>query len=481
MSPAALRISLLSPPCVDARQTPTRRACEAAKYFGLDLESRSLGAIAPTAPTGRKPLLLAPGRIALLTGPSGGGKSTLLRQMTRAARQSLYPSWRIVDPSAVSFRAGAVVDQVGRDAREAVHLLAFAGLAEARKLVARPAALSDGERWRLALARAFDQSATTARKDKLTLLVIDEFAATLDRPTARSVAALVRRFIAQSDRIAAVVATSHDDLERALAPDVVVRTSLFAPPRIEERVLADCKQQFLRLRIDQGSIADYDALAPMHYLGGRPATWPKVLRALAPTGARGEQTLAGALVVSMPTLHGRWRALAWPGRYSLSDVQDKRAAAYRLNNELRCLSRVVVDPRFRGQGVATRLVRAYLRNPESLHTEAIAAMGRFASFFVRAGMTAYPLIASRRDLRLLDALNCTGVAPWRLAQPGSAWRRAIDGAGEAFMIRETRIWARAAGASASLVDAPAADVFRIAARRIAFAPIAYAHAAQPAV
>ncbi len=80
-----------------------------------------------------------------------------------------------------------------------------------------------------------------------------------------------------------------------------------------------------------------------------------VLRALV------EQQLAGVLVVSMPTLNGRWRHAAWP------DVDwaagGRTAAARRLNLRVRTISRVIVEPRCRGMGVATKLVRSYLAGP----------------------------------------------------------------------------------------------------------------------
>ena len=55
------------------------------------------------------------------------------------------------------------------------------------------------------------------------ILACDEFAAVLDRITAKVMAHALRRAIDSSLPIAAVVASSHDDLIEALAPDVVVR------------------------------------------------------------------------------------------------------------------------------------------------------------------------------------------------------------------------------------------------------------------
>lgn len=154
------------------------------------------------------------------------------------------------------------------------------------------------------------------------------------------------------------------------------------------------------LRIRSGTIHDYDRLAGFHYRSGRPATFVRVLVAWA------EGELAGVLVVSNPTLNGAWRRLAWPERFS---GPDKRLAAARLNAELRCISRVVVDPRFRGLGVGTRLVRCYLRRPMTVCTEAVAAMGAACPFFSAAGMRAFVLPPRAADVALLRAVRACGL------------------------------------------------------------------------
>lgn len=151
----------------------------------------------------------------------------------------------------------------------------------------------------------------------------------------------------------------------------------------------------------------YDELARFHYRAGRPATIAKRPDGGAAVIAATQcETLVGVLVASMPTLNGSWRHLPWPGRF---DAKDKRLTAHRLNAEVRCLSRVVVEPRWRGRGIAVGLVRWYLDHALSVRTEAVAAMGRYCPFFERAGMTAYPMAPRLRDARLLDAINAAGM------------------------------------------------------------------------
>ncbi|HZW09544.1 MAG TPA: hypothetical protein VFF69_06555 [Phycisphaerales bacterium] len=225
------------------------------------------------------------------------------------------------------------------------------------------------------------------------------------------------------------------------------------------------------MEIGAGTMRDYAALAGHHYRPGAPATVarrsdgsPAVLAA-----RDGAGRLAGVLVVSMPTLNGAWRELAWPGRFRTA---DKRADAARLNRELRCISRVVVHPAFRSCGVAAALVASYLGRPLTGATEAVAEMGRSCGFFGRAGMSAYPLPPSRRDARLLDALGAVGLEPWELlieGGPGAALGR------HPWLAREARLWAEAHGATRRLAGLAPAELLAYACSRVAGPPFAYAH------
>ncbi len=189
------------------------------------------------------------------------------------------------------------------------------------------------------------------------------------------------------------------------------------------RAACDNSVEASALSIAIGTIADYHALARFHYRAAAPATHVRVLRMM----HEREPSPIGVLIVSMPTLDGAWRHLAWPGRYAARDGH-RAAAIRRLNRELRTISRVVIDPRWRGRGLATRLVRAYLRCPLTPATEAITAMGLWCPFFARAGMTAYPLPPRDADVRLSDVLAVAHLAPIDLLDARVARRSAIAGA-----------------------------------------------------
>lgn len=159
---------------------------------------------------------LREGEIALVSGPSGCGKSTVLRELRRRCACVVAKPPDIEQPVADLFRGG--LDSMLR-------ALAAAGLADATVLPRLPRELSEGERFRLTVALALERA---SRRAGLATLVVDEFATSLDRPTARGVARTLRRWVnrahdAGTARLRVVVATPHDDLVADLAPDLLAR------------------------------------------------------------------------------------------------------------------------------------------------------------------------------------------------------------------------------------------------------------------
>ncbi len=410
------------------------------------------------------------GGIALVTGPSGAGKSSLLdaigtRVEPSGARVVRADRLRCVRdrPVAGLARRTPIAEWLG--------CLSRAGLADARLFATRAGDVSEGEAMRLRLAFAF--AALRGDADGAGWLLCDEFCSVLDRATAAGVAAALHRW-ARATGMRVIVASAHADLTRLLGPDVVARVGHGGEVSIERgggRVRAG------RVMIERGTIDDYRSLAHMHYRGGRPASVAQVLRATVASEEGSGRRVAGVLVVAYPTLNGAWREMAWPGRY-VSGPRDRARCARRLNREVRRLSRVVVDPRDRGRGIASRLVRAYLDDPLTSATEAVSTMGRLSPFGRSAGMTEYRLPPRPADDRLADMLNAMGLAPWELMDGArlGAVRASRDGL---WLAEELRVWARAVRSSVPKPLRDAADPFAyasLAAGRLCAPPVAYAHA-----
>jgi GNAT superfamily N-acetyltransferase len=139
------------------------------------------------------------------------------------------------------------------------------------------------------------------------------------------------------------------------------------------------------LVIEPGTREDVARLAAFHYRSSSTPSAVRILRAVERPGpGKLRPELAGVVVVACATLNGAWRRSAWPTVFGAST--PRADAARRLNATLRRIARVIVEPRYRGLGVGTRLVRAYLADPITPLTEAVSAHVGAASIFLGAGM-----------------------------------------------------------------------------------------------
>jgi ABC-type ATPase with predicted acetyltransferase domain len=206
---------------------PSARVLEVAMMFGLGIDDSRVMTIVPPAD-----IPLRPGAIVFITGPSGGGKSTLLRLIAQQCRDRgrAVIEWSEPtqptdaadrDDASVAGQAHAeppLVDVIGSSVAEATSLLSLVGLGDAFVMLRRASELSDGQRARFRLAQMIAAAGSHADG---AVLIADEFLATLDRLTAQTVAANVRRWISRTPHTF-IAATTHDDLLEPLAPDVLV-------------------------------------------------------------------------------------------------------------------------------------------------------------------------------------------------------------------------------------------------------------------
>jgi hypothetical protein len=195
------------------------------------------------------------------------------------------------------------------------------------------------------------------------------------------------------------------------------------------------------IRIIRGVPADLFTLSHHHYRATPPVAVERILSAI--DTQTGE--LVGALGVSRPPLNDSWRTRAWPGLFSPCRNPQQRAVI--INSNIRIISRVVVVPSRRSLSLARDLVSAYLADPMTPCTEALAAMGDLVPFFQRAGMRTIPLPTPRRDLALLRALSATGFSPLDLAGLDHLSGPLPDAVRHAL-----HVWARAHRSTRTLTD-----------------------------
>ncbi|QDU72771.1 GNAT family N-acetyltransferase [Mucisphaera calidilacus] len=224
-------------------------------------------------------------------------------------------------------------------------------------------------------------------------------------------------------------------------------------------------------------------LAPFHYRADKPATATRILALLHTHPSPADRWLArtprpqpaAILVESLPALACNLRDHALNQRFGNTLPPAQRARL--INQEIRCISRVIVHPRFRGNGLAVRLVRHALETATTPVTEALAAMGRINPFFQHAGMTPYTRPPLPCDQRLLDALEHAGFVRTDLARPARLWQdiQRRPPATQHFLIREVQRWYQQNAGRGGRRHHDTPQQLNTARTRVLVEPVYYAH------
>jgi len=176
-----------------------------------------------------------------------------------------------------------------------------------------------------------------------------------------------------------------------------------------------------KLKIEQGDIGDYKQLARYHYRESRLGPYSTIfaIKAEKMPGVLRRQ-MVGVIVYATPAAAVEMRNVALGGVLSNISQRDKLSF---INNNISNISRVVIEPRFRGLGLAARLVRETLCLVNVPMIEALAVMGHVNPFFEKAGMKAYVGKEPLRCARLIEALIAAGIAKEILIDPQLVQRK----------------------------------------------------------
>ncbi|EPG3568321.1 ATP-binding cassette domain-containing protein [Providencia rettgeri] len=189
----------------DTRVTKTTRTLEVAESFGLGMDDKQFTLYDNLA------VEIEQNDIVYIKGQSGSGKSVILRELQRLMSEN---GLSVASIDNIEFDNDKnVIDQVGKTTAEALSLLSMAGLNDAYLFIRKPSEMSDGQRYRLKIAKLIESGAQ--------VWVADEFGAVLDRVTAQAVASNFQR-AARQVGAAVMVATTHEDLINALRPSVII-------------------------------------------------------------------------------------------------------------------------------------------------------------------------------------------------------------------------------------------------------------------
>jgi ABC-type transport system involved in cytochrome c biogenesis ATPase subunit/GNAT superfamily N-acetyltransferase len=295
--------------------------------------------------------------IVFITGDSGSGKSVLLR----AIRADLGEE--AIDLSEVRVDADKpLIETVGATVEQGLELLSKVGLNDAFLFLRTYSQLSDGQKYRYRIAKLIE-----SRKQ---WWLMDEFAACLDRDTAKIAPFNVQKIARQQGR-AVLAATTHSDLADDLKPSVLVRKRFGEEIKIDYYSNTPATECSLirQMSIEPGTKKDWEKLSSFHYRGHGVSVPRKIFKIM-----RSDE-LCGVIVYTYPP----------PACYGRRFKLPKMTMA-ELNQKLSTINRVVIHPKYRTIGLGEKLIHDTLPQVGTPYAELIAVMARYSPFAEKAGM-----------------------------------------------------------------------------------------------
>lgn len=332
--------------------TITPRTTAVAEAFGLGLDEAEKFTVLDVA------VKIKTSDIVYVTGDSGSGKSVLLRALKEDLEGDVAD---IADVDVDKDRP--LIETVGQTVEKGLELLSKVGLNDAFLFLRSYGQLSDGQKYRYRVAKLLESGKQW--------WILDEFAATLDRDTAKILSWNLQKLARQEGKCV-IAATTHNDLFHDLQPDVHIhkRFGKEIQVRYHRNVRLGPCSLLKEMVVEEGSLKDWRALAQFHYRSHNvpPPRKIFVLR-------RKWHELCGVIVYSFPPSAAAGRRLVLP-----------HMPMHEANKILSNISRVVIHPKYRTLGLGARLIRETLPLAGTDCVEMTAVMAKYNPFAEKAGM-----------------------------------------------------------------------------------------------
>jgi hypothetical protein len=194
--------------CIGTADSVSDKVAAVCRMFGVTADR-----LTETRITVNCKLEINDGDIVYITGPSGSGKTILLKELEKSV-----PACKRVNLAQIKLSADkTVIDCIDADFLTSLRVLSKAGLSDVFCILNQPTNLSDGQKYRLRLAKAL----AAGKK----FIFADEFCCQLDRITAAVISAHIHKF-AKRNGVIFILAASHEDILADLQPDVIVSKEL---------------------------------------------------------------------------------------------------------------------------------------------------------------------------------------------------------------------------------------------------------------
>jgi len=334
---------------------PTERIIGVADAFGLGLDRWQRFILYDNVE-----LKIGSKDIVYITGDSGSGKSVLLRALEKDIREAGFTCASLADIKPIEGKP--IIETVGKNLDEALRLLSLVGLNDAFLFLRNYEHLSDGQKYRYKIAKLIESGAQW--------WILDEFASTLDRDTAKIVAFNLQKIARKYGR-AVLAATTHTDLLEDLTPSVHIHKKFGKEITVRYYPNKPAKECSLvkEMRIEEGSYGDWKQLAQYHYRSHRIPNIRKIFT------LKRNKELCGVIVYSYPPPISAGR------KQAIGEINPKE-----LNRLLSTITRVVIHPKYRGIGLGAKLIKETLPKAGTPYVELTAVMAKYNPFAEKAGM-----------------------------------------------------------------------------------------------
>jgi hypothetical protein len=208
-----------------------------------------------------------------------------------------------------------------------------------------------------------------------------------------------------------------------------------------------------KIHIVKGCFDDYKSLAVYHYRDAKLGPWTNIFALKPKRNAFLDVKTIGVIVYSMPNPCLELRNAATNNFFTGLDRSTQLSL---LNKNVRRISRLIIEPRFRGLGLAAKLVRKTMPLLNIPIVEASGIMGMVNPFLERAGMTAYSAQQKTSSIRLKEALNIIGIEECLLIDPVQVHQKIdlLKIKKQKFIEREFRIFLKSFGNKRYVCSSP---------------------------
>jgi GNAT superfamily N-acetyltransferase len=170
------------------------------------------------------------------------------------------------------------------------------------------------------------------------------------------------------------------------------------------------------LEIVQAGLAEYDYLSRFHYRPKSSCPYAAIYAIKDTHPGRSKLVpMVGVIVYTMPAPQVALRNIATGGMFC--GFGERCLQLQMVNKYVRCISRVIIEPRYRGLGLASRLVAETMGKVGATIVEAMAVMGAVHPFFEKAGMKRYEGKASVGSSKLVEAMEMVGIDQLEFIDP----------------------------------------------------------------